>query len=268
MSILLLNPFISFGGQAAVTGTGAAQVLVTAAASGQPPDPDFASVLALLNFETSVLTNVAPSGFTFTSTLVALTADGAGKFGKGVHQPSGATGTHTFQGVNTDNWDFTTVDFTVEAWVYRENAVSKALFSHWRNASTQQAWWMGIDASGHLRVDFNAPVSTPLNIVDAGVMSTAAWDHVVFERAGSTFRLYKNGAMVGTKITGNSSSLAAVTNAADDFLRIGILAGAAIHFFDDDFPNQRMDEIRVTRGVARYNSDSGYTVPNQGFPVS
>jgi len=244
--------------------------LIGSAGGGGGPatDPFFANVLALLNFQTSVITNSGPSGFTFTSSLVALTTGSGGKFGEGVHQPTGAVGSHTFQGVNTDNWDFTTVDFTVEAWVYRENAVTKALLSHWRNASSQQAWWMGIDGTGHLRVDFNAPVSTPLNIVDTGVMSNSAWDHVVFERASTTFRLYRNGAMVGTKITGNSSSLAAVTNAADDFLRIGILAGAAQNFFDDDFPNQRMDEIRITRGTARYASDAGYTVPSAPFPTS
>jgi hypothetical protein len=243
---VLVNPYQSFGSGGAI------------------PDPHFASVLALLNFETSVIANSAGSGFTFTSTLVATTA--SGKFAQGVHQPAGAPGTHTFNGVSTDNWDMGTSDFTIEAWVYRENATAVTLLCHWRSASTQQAWHLDFDASGNLRVDFNAPVSTPLNIVAASSTPNNAWSHVVFERATTTFRLYQDGAMVGTKITGNSSALAAVTNAADDFLRIGALPGGQI-FFDNDFPNRRMDDIRVTRGVARYNSDSGYTVPTAAFPT-
>ena len=268
MSGFLLNPYISFGEGVAFEGAAAAQILLTADAQGEHDnsDPHFGSVLALLNFQTSITFNDAPSGFTINNSGLVLTTGSGGKFGEGVQQTVAGTG--VLSGVNTDNWDFTTVDFTVECWVYRENAVSAALLSHWRNASSQQAWWLGFDASGHLEVNFNAPVSTPLAITAAGVTPNNAWSHVVFERATTTFRLYQDGAMVGTKITGNSSSLAAVTNAADDFLRIGLLSGGAQAFFDDDFPNRRMDEIRITRGVARYNNDAGYTVPTGPFPTA
>lgn len=270
MSSFLLNPYISFGG-AVPEGVGSAQVLVTADADGEfeASDPFFANVLLLMNFETALTTNDAPSGFTINSNgLLARTTLGTGKFGEGVHQPAGNAGTHTFNGVNTDNWDMGTSNFTIEAWVYRENAVSATFMSHWRNASTQQAWRLSLDASGFLTVAFNAPASTPFSITDtSAALPNNAWSHIVFERSGTTFRLYKDGVMVGTKITGVSAALAAVTNAADDFLRIGSLSGAQI-FFDDDFPQRRMDEIRITRGTARYDSDSGYTVPTGPFPTS
>ena len=37
----------------------------------------------------------------------------------------------------------------------------------------------------------------------------------------------------------------------------------AFYFF-----NGNMDEIRITKGLARYASDSGYTVATQSFPRS
>ncbi len=76
------------------------------------------------------------------------------------------------------------------------------------------------------------------------------------ERNGSTLRLYRDGVMV-KKVTNFTAPL---TNATDP-VRVGqIWPGVAT--------NSRVDEIRITKGVARYNSDAGYTPSLVKFPRS
>jgi len=80
------------------------------------------------------------------------------------------------------------------------------------------------------------------------------WYHLVIERSGSIARLYRDGAMV-RKVTIGSGG---ISDAAEPF-RVGLgwpLAGT----------NSRIDEVRVTNGIARYNNDAGYVVPTHAFP--
>lgn len=90
--------------------------------------------------------------------------------------------------------------------------------------------------------------------------SANTWYHVVGERAGTVLRIYVDGAMLsGGKTTGYTaanSNIAAVMN-------LGNFNGAGTGSL-----NGYLDEVRMTYGIARYNSDSGYSVPAAAFPRS
>lgn len=70
-------------------------------------------------------------------------------------------------------------------------------------------------------------------------------------------RLYFNGTMVASKAgaTGENADIAST-------MGIGRAANGGIAF------QGHIDEVRITKGVARYASDAGFTVPAAAFPRS
>ncbi len=69
--------------------------------------------------------------------------------------------------------------------------------------------------------------------------------------------MYRDGVMVGTKVTGESDLMA---NANVQW-EIGARGEALAHW------DGWIDSYRATIGAARYASDSGYTVPTAAFPT-
>ncbi|MER9196406.1 LamG domain-containing protein [Mesorhizobium australicum] len=87
------------------------------------------------------------------------------------------------------------------------------------------------------------------------------WYHIAVDRdASNVIRIYVDGVMQ-VKTTGYNYDIpVSATSPAIGSLRNGGFTGF-------DF-NGWMDEIRVTKGVARYGSDGGLTVPTTAFPRS
>jgi hypothetical protein len=79
------------------------------------------------------------------------------------------------------------------------------------------------------------------------------WQHVAFTRNGGTLRLFLNGQIV-QQVNGYSGTLNTITN----FLHVGSGVNG------DSKMNGYMDEVRITRGVARYTAS--FTPPQQPLP--
>jgi hypothetical protein len=87
--------------------------------------------------------------------------------------------------------------------------------------------------------------------------ATNTWYAVAVDYDGTKYRLYVDGVMVG------SSSTARVIFDTGENLGIGNNSIASGAFLDG-----YLDETRITKGVARYASDSGYAVQTSAFPRS
>jgi hypothetical protein len=83
------------------------------------------------------------------------------------------------------------------------------------------------------------------------------WYHICCEReaSGGKSRLYIDGVMRGSQTNSN-----AIRTVADAQLRIGR--------WDSFYVNGNIDEIRITKGIARYASDAGFAVPAAAYPRS
>ena len=80
--------------------------------------------------------------------------------------------------------------------------------------------------------------------------------HVAIDYDGTKYRAYIDGVMIGSSTTARN-----IFN-APTVLGIGVQVVATA-----SFPvNGWMDEIRWTKGVARYASDGGFTVPAEAYP--
>ena len=150
---------------------------------------------------------------------------------------------------NSDLFNLTTGDFTIEAWIYPtvlggENGiyckreVSTFIGVVFRVLNTTRKLVMQIaNAAG---------TAWAIDTSDSGLpaLTINAWYHVALVRSGSSFQIFQNG------VAGTASTFAGniTHNTAPTY--IGKSDGSA----GNQFWNGYIDELRVTRGVARYTS--------------
>jgi hypothetical protein len=176
-----------------------------------------------------------------------------------------------YAGTNADfNWG--TEDFTYECWIRPTTLSGNQVFlDRWYNSiysgTNAGGQWRGLTQSsplGNIANGWTYSDATNGSINSgAGGVTTATWYHWAFVRYGSTWKIYINGNSVGTPITSTkailtTTSLSGTTGVP---LTIGRNQESAVWYF-----NGFMDELRVTRGVARYTGN--FTPPTQPFPNS
>ncbi len=141
-------------------------------------------------------------------------------------------------------------DFTFECWVYvrtKAAAFGSTVIETGGDFSTgivlrgdnpQTGWLWTIGGSG----------------IGGGFLSLNEWNHMAVTRSGSTIRTFKDGTQQGT------ATNAITINPAASASRIGgsIAAGAGREL------NGYIDDLRITKGVARYTSN--FTPPTAPFP--
>ncbi|MBZ9695498.1 LamG domain-containing protein [Mesorhizobium sp. CO1-1-9] len=153
------------------------------------------------------------------------------------------------------DWFFGTGQFTIEGW-FRFNAVSgtPCFIGQMGGSDT---WMVYLNGTSVLYRDGNANFSGNFSV--GWTPSTNTWYHIAVDRdVSNVMRVYIDGAM-RSKVTFNINQ----PDTADP-LTIGTRYGGASSY---DF-NGWVDEVRITKGAARYGSDAGFTVPTAAFPRS
>jgi hypothetical protein len=242
----------------------------TGTGGGGGTDPNWANVKLLMGFEGADASTGAP-GMTDESGAAHGTASILGnaqidtaqfKFGVSSLLSDGTGDGITFP--DSADWKLSSANsdqFTVECWARVTTATPSNLALFWQGASGGTlSWIFWINPSGQLAFWGSTALSSFDWTVDASGMtwSTGGWYHLAVDKAASgKVRLYRDGVMVGSG-TPASSVLADSAQVLD----IGIDGSGG-----RSWPGW-LDEIRITKGVARYASDSGYTVPTAAFPRS
>lgn len=141
-----------------------------------------------------------------------------------------------------------TGDFTIECWM-RPSAISgyRTIASH-DDSSGLGPWNIYIDADGipaTLVFSFCSSGGSNYRIESAGgAVSAGSWYHVAATRSGNVFRLFLDGALIGTE------TRAITLHSANRPVRIGAynVASWPIPFAG------WIDDFRITKGVARYTA--------------
>jgi hypothetical protein len=229
-------------------------------------DPSFSSVKLLLsgdgtNGSTTFTDESSAARGNATSTGLGTVDTSLKKFGTGSIRFSGSTGSVQF--ADHADWTLGAGDFTIEMWASFDTTwieSTSSLISHYSTTSNQRGWdcqYRGGDATNNLSFVASSTGTSASFIVQGNWTPTAdTFYHVVFERSGTTFRIYVGGTMLA-KAT-NSLTIFDSTSA----LNLGNAGSGG------EALKGNLDEVRVTIGVARYNSDGGYTVPTAAFPRS
>jgi concanavalin A-like lectin/glucanase superfamily protein/putative tail protein len=228
-------------------------------------DPDWVGVVLLLGFEDINGSTGAP-GLTDESSRHHGTA-------AAVNGPAITTSQHKFglaslgllssiaeiQFPDSADWRLSTSNsdqFTVEVWARFINFVAGGLMVGQIAANLSWALQLS-DTAG--RFEFRSSVDGLTSNVILGSGSTtlepSVWHHIAVDKdASGKIRLYKNGVPVAS-VTPVDSSMALIHQA----LHIGCVSG-------NNGMQGYLDEVRITKGVARYQTDASFTPPTAAFP--
>lgn len=231
-------------------------LLVPIAAAGAETDPHFANVVSLLHF------NGADGSNTFTDVKGKIwTASGNAQLDTA--QLKFGTASGLFDGVSdyistgaSADFAFGTGDFTVECWVRPDVSPTNAqeyLVGNYVGATTGR-WGFLLDAT-RTKLQFRHADTTVIS--QNATINVSAWNHVAVTRASGTLRLFVGG-----------TQLAADLTFADNLSASAIVAigSTAPNFPNDTELKGWIDDMRITKGVARYTGN--FAVPTTQFPDS
>jgi hypothetical protein len=224
-------------------------------------DPNFANVGLLLHCNGTDGSTSFPDSSSNAHTVTALANaqvdTGQKKYGSASAQFDGTDDKLTVPYASAFN--LATGDFTIECWVrFQQDADAWSgswLLAQPGNSSFDQ-WSLWADSPGGTSYQavfqaVNTADSQVIALTHGAALVKNVWYHLAVTRSGSTFRLFVDGA---SPVSGSSSATLKSTAAA---LTIGNDAdGTAGHY-------GWIDDIRITKGVARYTA--AFTPPVAEF---
>lgn len=224
-----------------------------------PTDPDIDNVVLLAGFNGAdgavVFSDESPAqqgAFTFVNQAQLDTAQM--KFGSASLLLDGADDTVSLP--DTADWNMGAGQFTMEAHVRfaSDTGTRQALMSQWDAAN--QAFLFDVDLTlGEIRFIYTTNGSTAIIKVASVALSVNTWYHIAVDRdASNDLRIYLNGAVIG----GTTAAAATFFNSTD-VLRVGAALPEIVSELDG-----WIDEVRITKGVARYAG--AFTPPTAAFP--
>ena len=224
----------------------------TANPSSQLYDPYLPNVVTLLHMENNT-TDVA--GHTFTNNGVTFSAAASRISGGYGAVFTSVSPYSSLSAPSTADFDMGSGDFTIEAWI-NPSASGSAVYIISRRQDTTYpvGCWALILVSGvpnFYSTDYNNMVSAMLS---GGTVPLNTWTHLALCRQGSIWSILINGIVVSTV----TSSVAIAPSSLP--LYIGITPGYASNSFFTGY----MDEVRITKGFARY--PKSFDIPQSAFP--
>jgi hypothetical protein len=160
-----------------------------------------------------------------------------------------AGGTDYFTLPSTPNLAMGSGDFTWELWVYVNSFSSFQAFIDSRTSTNGEGLYFGINYNSNAVVIYdngNAPILT-----SSTTLTASTWTHIALVRNAGTLTLYFNGVSVG--------SVANTFNLSSTKYSIGIILSVLSYSL-----NGYIDDLRITKGVARYTAN--FTPPTAAFP--
>jgi hypothetical protein len=127
--------------------------------------------------------------------------------------------------------------------------------------------WVLFFSGPHLAFQYTDGV-TPITITDTVIQPDAFdWYYVCVDFDGTKYRLYHNISGVDESPLSTAAMRASSTTLETIASSATVLSiGETATTISDHVPEVYLDEIRFTKGIARYASDSGFAVPTVPFP--
>jgi len=151
------------------------------------------------------------------------------------------------------DFNFGSGDFTIECWV-RPGALGTAGFFSTYESTGTVGVVLGTDASGkpRFKIGNDSAPGNNSDILSGTALATNTWTALAAVRSGNTMYLFVNGVLAGSLVTSRT------VNTSVAYIGKFYVNTGAFTF------NGRIDELRVTKGIARYTSN--YTPDTEPFP--
>ena len=217
------------------------------------PVPAVANTQLLLNFtngaifDNAMMNDLETVGNAQISTSVVKYGTGSMAFdgtGDGLYRPP------------TPNLDFGTGNFTIEWWMYFSSKSGfQTIMSYGYTPETSTGWLIQT-GSGDGKIVFYKQSGGVTVASDTGsTVNTGEWYHMAVVRNSGTTTIYRNGTSVGS---GSDTNNYVATTAKF------YLGGGSSTAFDNFFFNGYIDDLRITKGYARYTAT--FTPPTAALP--
>lgn len=232
--------------------------VINAFAKQASGDPAFSSVVLLMGFEGSdgstSFVDESSSGKTVTAVGNAQIDTSQFKYGASSLQMDASGDCLTL--ADSADWDFGSGDFTVEHFMRMDTSVTSVcgLVSHFTDSSATSAWQIQKSGNDLSFTFYDSGGNFRSCGGSAGTWNANQWYHVAIDRSGTTFRVYRDGSVVATQ------TLNYTMQNGSGVLQIGRYTPSAA---PRPWPGW-MDEVRITKGFARYAG--AFTPPAAAFP--
>ena len=156
---------------------------------------------------------------------------------------------------NSIEFDLASQEFTIEVWLYliASGPAGSAIFGRWGAAPSTNTDFLLAIVGGKLL--FVAGWTTGIELNGPEAFPGGAWVHVAVTRLGNVWTLWQGGVAVATQ-----TSAFAIPYTPLQSLRISRWDDTASFF------QGYIDDLRITKGVARYTSD--FTPPVSAFSAA
>ena len=234
-------PVFTGNGTSGIYVWGAQAELASSVGNYTPTPANFRTAPALLlNFaNAAVVDSAGAQNFT---TVSNATISSSSKYGSGALTFNGTSDYLQSPAVGLNA--FGASDFTIEAWISFNSVAAGQLVSAGTGGQTNAYYWQYYSS----QLQFGVQAVGSVTVVN-WTPTANTWYHVCVMRQGTNYYQFINGQQV---------SVASYTQTwVDGPTYIGY--GGAGYF------NGKMDDVRITRGVARY-SFSGFTPPERALP--
>lgn len=214
-------------------------------------DASFASVSLLLHCDGSngstTFTDSGPGAKTVTATAAQIST-AQSKFGGASALFNGSSARLSVPA--SADFDFGTGDFTIEIWArFASHTTVQTLFGNYQNSTN--GW------SLQRRSDTN---TIRLGNGDTALIDVSwtptdnTWYHLAVCRSGTSLRAFVDGSQVGSTATSSDN----ISGSTNELLVGALYFGSFVQHF-----NGYIDDLRITKGVARYTSN--FTAPASAF---
>lgn len=216
-----------------------------------PADQYFSNVSLLLLGDgtngSTVFTDIGPNAFNVNAFGSSRVSTAVFKHGTGsINFP---TNTSYLTVPNNQAFSFAGGNFTVECWVYMATQTfgNKGLITNWNAGSGVGPWQVGIASLSTSPVFYwNYTGSFESRLITGTAFTQNAWGHLAIVRNGALITMYQNGVSTASANVGANS----IWTGGTGELVIAADQGKA--------PERNyigyIDDIRITKGVARYTS--------------
>jgi hypothetical protein len=161
--------------------------------------------------------------------------------------------------LTSPNLQFGTGDFTIELWTYfiARGSNGSCFIGNYNSFTTGALALFAGHIAGNTskyQVSYNGAGFPSIQSTTSIIYNT--WAHLALVRSGTTITLYINGVADGT-ITSASAAL----NGVGSVFYIGTAGDATANYNVNGY----IDDLRITKGYARYTSN--FTPPTSAFPT-
>jgi hypothetical protein len=172
------------------------------------------------------------------------------KFGTGSIEFDG-TDDYLVTNGDSNNFAFGSGNFTIEFWLYLDTVSGTQNIYDGRPFGSVNATTPSIYMSGSSIRYFVSSADR----ITGGNLSTGVWYHIALARSGTSTKLFIDGSQSGSTYT-DSTVYTSASNRP--------VIGADSNALNTGFLNGFIDDLRITKGVARYTAN--FTAPTKAFP--